>query len=393
MNEILSDAIECVRSSHSAFCRFITANDTGETGSHQSGFYIPKCAYKILFDEPGVKGENKEALIKINWQNSLETDSRAIYYGQGTRDEYRLTRFGRGFQWLNDEYIGSLLVLCKMVDSEYNAYVLEHDEDIEYFFAEFNLSSDRTNQLITDTPVISDLLSDIVAGYKDFPSTSEMSNLAFKAYEKSLSSTLRSEMLHYPDRYILDWINTEYDLFKGFEDVLYKDKYARPFDNCESLIAFANEILNRRKSRAGKSLEHHLSRVFSMYKLKFEEQVVTERKETADFIFPDGGSYHNLSFPTDDIVFLAAKTTCKDRWRQVLNEADRIEDKFLFTLQQGISNNQLSDMKECRLHLVVPERYIGSFPLQSQSDIKTLPDFILLVKGKQKSNASFLVGR
>ena len=44
---------------------------------------------------------------------------------------------------------------------------------------------------------------------------------------------------------------------------------------------------------------------------------------------------------------LAAKTTCKDRRRQVINEADRLRDKpkFLCTLQQGISPAQMDEMQ------------------------------------------------
>ena len=111
------------------------------------------------------------------------------------------------------------------------------------------------------------------------------------------------------------------------------------------LIDFANSILNRRKSRAGKSLEHHLATIFSANRLHYEQQIVTEGNKRPDFIFPSGKAYHDIVFPTKDLVFLGAKTTCKDRWRQILNEANRIKDKYLFTLQQGISKNQLSEMK------------------------------------------------
>ena len=41
MSDILNSAIAKVQSSRHAFCRFITANDTGKNGSHQAGFYIP----------------------------------------------------------------------------------------------------------------------------------------------------------------------------------------------------------------------------------------------------------------------------------------------------------------------------------------------------------------
>lgn len=39
-----------------------------------------------------------------------------------------------------------------------------------------------------------------------------------------------------------------------------------------------------------------------------------------DFVFPNGECYHKLEFPGDLLTILGAKSTCKDRWRQVLNE-------------------------------------------------------------------------
>ena len=117
--------------------------------------------------------------------------------------------------------------------------------------------------------------------------------------------------------------------------------FSQPFKDVSSFVDLANKILNRRKSRAGKSLEHHLASVFDASKIIYEEQVITEENKRPDFIFPDGQCYHNFSFPDALLVSLAAKTTCKDRWRQVINEADRIPEKHLFTLQPTISKNQL----------------------------------------------------
>ena len=53
MSDILNSAFAIVQSSRHAFCRFITANDTGKNGSHQAGIYIPKCAALLIFDKPG----------------------------------------------------------------------------------------------------------------------------------------------------------------------------------------------------------------------------------------------------------------------------------------------------------------------------------------------------
>ena len=80
---------------------------------------------------------------------------------------------------------------------------------------------------------------------------------------------------------------------------------------------------------------------------------------------------------------LGENTTCKDRWRQVLSEANRVDVKFLFTLQQGISKNQMKEMRDSHLTLVVPRKYIDSFPKEYQSDISDLNGFIGMVKQKQ----------
>ena len=133
MNEITEKAINSVNGGLISFCRFITANDTGRTGSHQSGFYIPKDAYSLFFDSPGVRQTQIEKFVKIKWQDDFEKESRAIYYGKKTRNEYRLTRLGRGFPFLQDYYIGSLLVLTKYESDYYKGFVLVSDEDINDF--------------------------------------------------------------------------------------------------------------------------------------------------------------------------------------------------------------------------------------------------------------------
>lgn len=179
-------------------------------------------------------------------------------------------------------------------------------------------------------------------------------------------------------------INNAGMLFRGLEEKTYRPVFSKPSDNCQSLVEFSNSILNRRKSRAGKSLEHHLADIFTQNSLLFEEQVITEEKKKPDFVFPSGECYHNMAFPGDLLTVLGAKTTCKDRWRQVLNEADRVDDKFLFTLQQGVSSNQLKEMQDYHLHLVVPRKYLTCFPKEYRSGIFDLSSFIGMVKERQE---------
>lgn len=388
MSDLLDGAIVRVQNAKHAFCRFITANDTGKNGSHQAGFYIPKCAAPLLFDVPGVKGENKDKLVKVKWQEDFYTDSRFIYYGQGTRNEYRITRFGKHFPFFEEDNVGDLLILAQYGDAEYYGFVLQSDQDIDGFLAYFNLSSEMTNQLIdiaqANTPekILDKEIREIVAQYIDFPETRAMAEFARNIYNKAHNIS-DARICKSPDELLLKWIDAEYSLFRSFEEKVYAPIYSTPFPNCQELIKLSNIILNRRKSRAGKSLEHHLSTIFTAAKLEYEEQAVTEDNKKPDFLFPSGAAYHNLLFPADKLVFLGAKTTCKDRWRQVLNEADRIETKYLFTLQQGISKNQLREMKHEHLKLVVPAAFLSSFDKEFHPEIETLASFIDIVSRKQ----------
>lgn len=389
MSEILNSAIAKVQNARHAFCRFITANDTGKNGSHQAGFYIPKCAAPLLFDTPGKKGENKDKLVEVKWQDDFITESRFIYYGQGTRNEYRITRFGKGFPFFEEDNVGDLLIIAQQSENYYQGFVLQTDQDIDDFFAYFNLSSETTNQLIdteqANTPErqLEIGIQELVALYTEFPETKQMAKFAREIYNK-IHKVTDAKICKTPDLHLLKWIDTEYTLFRGFEEKVYAPVYSVPFANCQELIKFSNIILNRRKSRAGKSLEHHLATIFTAAQLKYEEQAVTEDNKKPDFLFPNGEAYHNLLFPAEDLVFLGAKTTCKDRWRQVLNEANRIETKYLFTLQQGISKNQLLEMRHEHLKLVVPASYRTSFDEEFQPEIETLASFIEIVKEKQE---------
>lgn len=389
MSEISNAAIQSVRQSRAAWCRFITGNDTGTTGSHQAGFYIPKCASALLFDEPGRKGENKEKTVQIKWQDDFTTESCMKYYGQRTRNEYRITRFGRNFPFLQDENVGDLLIIAKFTEEDYAGYVLSSDEDIDEFFAYFNLAPDETNQLIDiDGSVkpdekIAQLLQSFVAQFNNFPETRQMAQGARDCYNNAYGIA-ENALRNKPDEVLLNWVDTEYRLFKCMEEKVYADVISKPFGSIEAFVQTANEVLNRRKSRAGKSLEHHLADIFTHNELVFEEQAITEDNKKPDFLFPNGECYHNMQFPADDLIVLGAKTTCKDRWRQVLTEADRVDVKYLFTLQPGISKNQLKEMHDSRLTLVVPHKYIASFPQEYQSEISDLTRFISLVRQKQE---------
>lgn len=379
-------AIQAVLKGQKAYCKFFSANDTGLTGGHQAGIYISKASISILFDQPGVKGTNKERWVKVKWQDGSETDTRFIYYGKGTRNEYRITNFGRGFPFLQSEYTGALFVFVKYDAEDYQAFVLNLEEDIERFLTTFGISPTETNRLIDVGQVQEETkeqmaIQEFIAGLTvDFPLSEEMSAAARDIQNRVYN---HAELVRTnPDRKIIDWINTEYALFRAIESARYGDIIAQGFSSVDEFIIKANMVLNRRKSRAGKSLEHHLSAIFDGNGIAYTAQAVTEGKKKPDFIFPSQILYHDLTFSADKLILLAAKTTCKDRWRQIINEADRLRDKpkYLCTLQQGISPAQMDEMQSEKVILVVPKPYIASYPADRQDRIWTLSKFISYVR-------------
>ncbi|MBN1971100.1 MAG: restriction endonuclease [Candidatus Delongbacteria bacterium] len=387
---LVSQAIEATNISQVAFSKFITANDAGVTGGHQSGFHLHKNSYPLYFNKPGQKGSNKDKTVKIKWHDDFETESRFIYYGVGTRDEYRLTRFGRGFPLLNEDSVGNLLILCKMNEEEYKGYVLTTDDDIEDFLSAFGLSPTETNRLIPKTSekvsegTLEELFIEYISSLSvEFPQTLEVAENARRILMEYKNLGV-PDIQKSPDKEILRWLDTEYQLFKAIENDRYSEIISKPFKDVDTFVQTANSVLNRRKSRAGKSLEHHLGFMFTTFNLKFTEQPVTEGNKKPDFIFPGEDEYHNFEFDKNKLVFLGAKTTCKDRWRQVINEADRIDVKYLFTLQQGISSNQLKEMDEHKVKLVVPKEYIKAYPPEHQQGISSLDNFIRYVEETQR---------
>ncbi len=386
METYTTNAIQDVLRGQMAFCKFFAANDTGQTGTNQDGIYIPKDAFSILFDEPGFKGEIKDRFVVIKWQNDIVTKSRFVYYGQKTRDEYRITRFGRGFPFLKNEYTGALFVLVKLSDEDYSSYILNTEDDINQFLDSFGISPTETGHLIDvglskpkmeEQLVVQEFISRLTV---DFPESAEMAAAARTIQDRLYNHAefIRTD----PDKKVIEWTKMEFALFRAVEQARYGAAIQGGFNNVDDFISMANMVLNRRKSRAGKSLEHHLKAIFDGNGIIYKAQAITEGNKKPDFLFPSQEAYHDICFPTEKLITLAAKTTCKDRWRQILPEADRLRDrpKYLCTLQQGISSAQMDEMQAEKVILVVPQEYIKKYPEDRRNRIWTLGKFIKFVR-------------
>lgn len=187
------------------------------------------------------------------------------------------------------------------------------------------------------------------------------------------------------DELLLKRRELEFQLFEKIEQQEVLPNIRNGFDSVEEFIKYSHSVSNRRKSRTGTSLELNLESIFRDERIAFETQVITENRKKPDFLFPSGRAYHDQAFPDIKLHMLASKTCCKDRWRQVLNEANRITTKHLFTLQHGVSGHQLKEMLDNNVNLVVPAPFLTSFPKEWRDSLLTLEGFVGYIRSQQIS--------
>lgn len=191
-----------------------------------------------------------------------------------------------------------------------------------------------------------------------------------------------------PDEALVSWMDHEEALFRHLEKLIVAERLAQGFmleegPDVDGFIAYSLRVQNRRKSRAGWAFGHHVAAVLDAHDLNYKREATTEKRNGPDFLFPSEAAYHDDGFDVSLLSMLAAKTSCKDRWRQVLAEANRIPQKHLLTLQPGISLAQTSEMQAERLQLVVPRPVFGSYTPEQQAWLLDFSGFLDLVKDRQ----------
>jgi hypothetical protein len=94
--------------------------------------------------------------------------------------------------------------------------------------------------------------------------------------------------------------------------------------------------------------------------------------------------YLDVTFRNERLTMLGSKSILKDRWRQVLAEADRITHKHLLTLEPGISENQTESMKKRNLQLVIPRAIHSTYKESQRVWLMDVSQFIKMVEDRQK---------
>ena len=218
----------------------------------------------------------------------------------------------------------------------------------------------------------------------EFPKTIELSDLA-----RLTLPGIRAE--DDPDLALVMWLSHEEALFRRLERKIVAERLEEGFrgqngaTDVDGFIRFSLSVQNRRKSRMGHALENHLEAVFRAHKIDFERGAITENNQRPDFLFPSLEAYRAApASGGPSLTMLGAKSTCKDRWRQVLAEAAKISKKHLLTLEPGISTSQTDQMANSELQLVVPKSIQETYTDDQRDWLWTLQDFIRDVQARAR---------
>jgi hypothetical protein len=257
------------------------------------------------------------------------------------------------------------------------AKAAELDFAVRYILDELDISPEEPE---------ADLLDGLIESFGTrFPSSRTFSEIA----RSSLPSiSVRDD----PDAALLAWMDREEQLFRRLERRIVAERIGNGFTSpngadVDGFIAFSLSVQNRRKVRAGLALENHLEATFSAFGISHSRGAITENKSKPDFLFPGIEAYRDKSFPSARLTMLGSKSTSKDRWRQVLAEADRIEEKHLATLEPGISRNQTDEMQAKRVRPVIPRELHQTYQPVQQPWLLSLAEFVALVRARDKTSA------
>jgi len=395
LNEVVGDC-------YIWYVKRLSGNDTLANGSHQAGPYMPKEFLFSIF--PSL---NKPSKLNPDLWVEFDIDShderrriRIIWYNNklhgGTRNEARLTNFG-GYNspLLEPDNTGALAVFAFALDKsgvaqECHIWVCRNmDEEA--------LVEDRIGPVEPGTWIVwptggtlplqpTEQQPGKASCWLDATQIPECWLTRFPSGQEIIRKTveIRPAAGVRTDLRLLQRRACEYEIFRSLEEAVELPNIKKGFTSVDEFIAKAQTILQRRKVRSGRSLELHMTEIFVeegfLEGIDFSHQPESEQGKRPDFLFPSATSYRDSGFAAEKLRMLAVKTTCKDRWRQILNEADRISKKHLLTLQEGISENQFREMTSSGVQLVVPQPLIASYPKMVQPHLLTIDTFIRSIR-------------
>ncbi|WP_420472399.1 type II restriction endonuclease [Brevundimonas sp. FT23042] len=396
-----------LQSSESVFVKKLSNNDRDWAvfaNKHQSGIYVPRSERDGgFFPSLAVKsradpeaGEIWESEFPISWPQVGEADkkTRLVNYRQ-KGEETHLTRLPKqAFSMLSP---GSYLIIGRETveaKTRYGALTIDSNSD-DALFLEDALSLPVDFQAVVRVPErqrdqIRDQLLDFaelaIAAWKrgelaafaarnaEMPDTATLAEMARQQYlaDHNLRELNPFELSAPGDVVRKISREIELEIFRRFQlqsgavalvRLIAGDQSAgisaativrRLIERVRDVDALMLSASQQRRSRAGYSFEHHIEAMLTAGRVPFQKQVIIEAKKRPDFILPSLKHLRGL-YPGDAAgLILSAKTTLRERWKQVQREKGA-QELFLATVDEKIASNAIEDMADLGIKLVVPE--------------------------------------
>jgi len=423
-SEVADHLTPLLDQSDSLYVKKLSLNDRDWArlpNKHQAGIYVPPADrdggfFPLLLNKIRANkdaGAIREAFFDIEWPAvGLIKKSRLASYAS-KKGETHLT--GLPKPPFGDASPASFLVVGRR-DGQYRALIVDSNSD-EYnavcdvlslpldfcsgIFLTEAVQRQRAEKTVTFVEEVVRAFFDgtfplLASRYGKLPTTSELANSARKRYlEDNQLESLNPYMMEAPG----DALRTisrglEYEIFKDYQIKSRSIELARMIlgddpskANLESALvaivlgfpkidALLLSAAQQRKSRAGYSFEHHIEAMMAAGDVPFEKQVVLEAKKRPDFILPNKALFENTSRSYEDALILSAKTTLRERWKQVGAEINNC-DLYLATVDENIAVNAIEDMASQGIRLVVPESLKNSDTTEykGQASVISFKDF------------------
>lgn len=377
------------------YVKRLSGNDTLANEANQAGPYIPREFIFNVFpsiNQPDQENPDKRFELKIDSHADTKS-ARVVWYNNrlrgGTRNETRITNLGGASSaLLNPDSTGALAVFSFNLNEtgeteSCRVWVCENTSEEEVI--EEKIGVVEPGQALIWTVGRQQPPVPVPARTSCWLAANEIPEAWLRQFPTGREIIRKCiELRQWTDLSIDDKLiarrTCEFELFKSLEHAFEFRNIENGFESIDAFIQRAQTILQRRKSRSGRSLELQTLEIFVEAGLRenidFQYQPESENGEKPDFLFPSESAYKSDDFPAEKLRMLGIKTTVKDRWAQVVKEANRVETKHLLTLQEGLSLNQFRNITEAKIKLVVPAPLVRTYHTDIQPHLITVETFI-----------------
>lgn len=399
----------------------LSRNDTSwadDPGNHQAGFYIPTALRESEFF-PSLEAINPEkphifvAELQVLWPQTGESTQSNVRHYSNKGSETHFTRLPKSlFQDLTPASLllagrfsapvsdcGWWIVVLDSAGEEAELLETILDLGVDFhstllpasaFHAATRTPEDELGELITQfqNALQDGTLGNLVAKYAAIPNPAE---IALEARSKWLQlrglSAFDPWQIEAPGDAIMEISREiEYQLYRRHElrrrasellSILSSGDdltttIVRRYPDIDAVLLSASQ---QRKTRAGRSFEHHIAAALSAGNILFQEQAVTGGRRP-DFVMPDLRKLRSKKRHYRDALVLAAKTTLRERWKQVFSERLNCE-VYLATVDDRVTASSIREMAAAQIRLVVPETLRASDEAyyKDQDNVLTFREF------------------